>query len=178
MTTMVIALDLANAEHAQALAQFITLATQVGAQFQVGVGAPAPAPAPVQDAPEPEPEPVREYKPTHDVVLALVADKAYVHCTTLDGKFVGESGVRKAVNARIRKAGGVWDQTHKAYKFPSAKAASNYVAGETDAAIKARTPEGAEPDASAFPDGYFALVTAEQWQAQRDAAAARKARKG
>lgn len=152
MTTMVIALDLTNADHASALAQFIMLATQVGAQFQVGVGASqAPAQA---DAPAPAPAPKREYEPTHDVVLALVVDKAHVSYTTLEGKYVGESGIRKALNARIRKAGGVWDGERKAYKFPS--------------------PE----DAQAFAGDGKVTVTAEEWQAQRDRAAAKAASKG
>lgn len=169
MTTMVIALDLTNTEHAQALAQFIVLATQIGAQFQVGVGA-AQA-----DAPAPAPAPQREYEPTHDVVLRLVVDKAHVTYTAVNGGYVGESGIRKALNARIRKAGGVWDDERKAYKFPSPEAAQEYATSETIEASKA-SDEAVEAIGAGAHD--VAVVTAEQWQAQRDRAAAKAARKG
>lgn len=175
-TIVALAVDFTQASHASAFAQIITLATQAGIPVQVGVGASAPVAQ--ADAPaNAQAQAPKAYEDVHDVALRLVVDKAYVSYASLAGKYVGESGVRKALNARIREAGGVWDADRKAYKFASAKAANKFAETASNAAVDAS--EDAKRAMLEDADTHWvALVTAQEWQAQRDKAAARKAKKG
>lgn len=93
----------------------------------------------------------REYAAVHDVECVYhVADNGGVTYTTPDGKYVAESGVRKCVNAKLRSLGGVWDKDARVWTLPT----DNRPA-----------------------DGATVTVTAEEWQAARDAAAARAAKR-
>lgn len=171
MTVIAIAIDFANVAHAQAFAQIAALAAQNGMALQVGVGAPAPAPAPAPVAQEPatQVKAPKAYKPTEDRLVRLVVDKTLVSVTTLDGKFEGVNGVRKTVNARIRKAGGVYDQAVKAYRFTKSANAKAFAVEQTTAANE-HMPEAVTAALSnaECKTEYVALVTAAEWQAFRD----------
>ena len=135
--------DITCTEHLQALA---TLA-QAGIKVTLGDASASPA---ASDKPAKASKP-REYAAVHDVTCVWhVADNGGVTYTHADGSYVGESGVRKVLNARLRSLGGVWDKDNRVWVLP------------TDA-----RPE----------DGSAADVTAEEWQAARDAAAARAAKR-
>lgn len=172
MTVIAIAIDFANVAHAQAFAQIAALAAQNGMALQVGVGASAPAPATAVAQPTAEVKAPKTYAPTEDTLVRLVVDKTLVKAVTLDGKFIGASGVRKVVNARIREAGGAWDAEHKAYKFTKSAKAIAFAEQET---LNAVGVKGESVVTAECP--YVALVTAEQWQAQRDRAVARAEKK-
>ncbi len=75
------------------------------------------------------PAPKQSQTPTERAgeVCMWVRDGAYVSTATAGGKFVGRSGIRKILNARIRKAGGTYDKAHKAYKFPNEQNAIDFV---------------------------------------------------
>ena len=135
-------IDITNTAHLTALA---TLA-QAGITVTLGESAaPASGKAPAK-ASKP-----REYAACHDMTCIWhVADNGGVTYTHADGSYVGESGVRKVLNARLRSLGGTWDKDARVWILP------------TDA-----RPE----------DGSAADVTAEEWQAARDAAAARAAKR-
>lgn len=171
-TIVALAVDFANTDHVSALAQIMALATQAGIAIQVGVGASASAVS--------ESKPARERKPladTADTFVRLAIDGKHVTFQTPDGKYLGTAGIRKVMNARVKDGGATWDADKKAWAFKSAQAARKWAVAQADAAVKALTPEGQEPDASKFPEGDFALVTAREWADQREKAQARAERK-
>lgn len=75
------------------------------------------------------PAPKQSQTPTERAgeVCMWVREGVYVSTATAGGKFVGRSGIRKILNARIRKAGGTYDKAHKAYKFPNEQTAIDFV---------------------------------------------------
>lgn len=77
------------------------------------------------------PAPKQSQTPTErgGEVCMWVRDGAYVSTATAGGKFIGRSGIRKILNARIRNAGGKYDKAHKAYKFQTEQAAIDFVNG-------------------------------------------------
>ena len=132
----------------------------------IDASAPAPAPAPVSvsvaSAPTPEVAPTREYAPVHDVRVTLVLDGTGIRVGTYAdgdkaGKYVGESGIRKACNAHLRATGGAWNADRKAYVYKSKKAAQD--------AYEVLAEDG------------VILIKASEWQEQRDRAAARKSKR-
>jgi len=93
----------------------------------------------------------RTYAAVHDVTCVWhVADNGGVTYTYADGSYVSESGVRKCINAKLRGLGGVWDKNARVWVLP------------TD-----NRPQ----------DGESVTVTAEEWQAARDKAAERAAKR-
>lgn len=129
-------------------AHLTALATLAQAGITVTLGESA-SPA-ASDKPAKASKP-RTYAAVHDITCVWhVADNGGVTYTHADGSYVCESGVRKVLNARLRSLGGTWDKNARVWVLP------------TDA-----RPE----------DGSAADVTAEEWQAVRDAAAARAARR-
>lgn len=93
----------------------------------------------------------RTYAAVHDITCVWhVADNGGVTYTHADGSYVGESGVRKVLNARLRSLGGTWDKDARMWVLPT----DNRPA-----------------------DGSAADVTAEEWQAARDKAAERAAKR-
>ena len=77
------------------------------------------------------PAPKQSETPTERTgeVCMWVREGTYVSTATAGGKFIGRSGIRKILNARIRNAGGKYDKAHKAYKFPNEQAAIDFVNG-------------------------------------------------
>lgn len=75
------------------------------------------------------PAPKQSQTPTERAgeVCMWVRDGVHVSTATAGGKFVGRSGIRKILNARIRKAGGTYDKAHKAYRFPNEQSAIDFV---------------------------------------------------
>lgn len=142
--------DLTNVSHAQIFAQVCALASQANVPTQVG--APTQAPTPVS-APVCAPAP-KAYAPAEDVQCAWVQDKTKVSYTLTDGKYVGQTGARKTLNARLRNAGATYDTSAKAWKFATSKKAEEFVASTS------------------------ALVTAAEIEAVRTKAAERAAKKG
>ena len=96
----------------------------VGAGFPVGK-------AVVAEAHTVAPAPKQSETPTERTgeVCMWVREGAYVSTATAGGKFIGRSGIRKILNARIRNAGGKYDKAHKAYKFQNEQAAIDFVNG-------------------------------------------------
>ena len=144
--------DLTNVSHAQIFAQVCALASQACVPMQMG--APTQAPTLVStpvSAPAPAP---KAYEPASDVQCAWVHDKTKVTYTLTDGKYVGQTGARKTLNARLRNAGATYDASAKAWKFATSKKAEEFVASAS------------------------ALVTAAEIEAVRTKAAERAAKKG
>lgn len=75
------------------------------------------------------PAPKQSQTPTERAgeVCMWVREGVHVSTATAGGKFVGRSGIRKILNARIRKAGGTYDKAHKAYRFSNEQAAIDFV---------------------------------------------------
>ena len=147
----------------------------------IDASAPASAPAPVSvsvaSAPAPEVAPTREYKACEDTLVRLDVDGKYVVYTTADGKYLGTSGIRKACNARLRKVA-TYDSARKAWAFKSAKAAMAWCETETVAANDVHDEGVTAMLTSTEPITHWVmLITASEWQAQRDRAAARKSKK-
>ena len=138
--------DLTNPTHAQVFAQVCALTSQAGVPMQVmgtsvsDTGAQAqvstPAPAP------------KVYAPAEDVQCKWVQDGMYVSYTLEDGKYAGQTGVRKTLNARLRGANAEYVAEKKAYKFASKKAAEKFVA-ETSALVSASDIESVRAKAQA-----------------------------
>lgn len=138
--------DLANVTHATAFAQICALATQAGVPMQVGTsttGTQAQASTPTQTP--------KVYAPAEDVQCKWVQDKCKVTYTLEDGKYVGQTGARKTLNARLREAGATWDASAKAWKFASSKKASDFVAN-TSALVSASDIEAVRAKAQARAD--------------------------
>lgn len=131
-----------------AFAELMSFIAQHGISATIG-GETAPAQA---TAPAPAKKP-RKLEDVHDVECAWVVNDKAVAYTTSDGKYVGETCVRRELNARIREAGASWDKDARRWEFKSAAAAKK------------------------FAESASATVTAEQWQARRDAAAERHAKR-
>ena len=127
-TTVLFQFDFTNPVHAQLFASVVG----AGVPMQrVGAGVSTPTPAQVST---PVSTPVAEpkvYAPAQDVLCTWVVDKTHVSYTLVDGKYVGQSGVRKSLNARLRNAGAEWNADKKAWKFASAKKAQDFVSADT-----------------------------------------------
>ena len=131
-----------------AFAELMSFIAQHGISATIGAEtAPAQATAP---APAKKP---RKLEATHDIECVWTIDGKSVAYTTADGKYVGETCVRRELNSRIREAGATWNKDARRWEFKSAAAAKK------------------------FAESASATVTAEQWQARRDAAAERHAKR-
>lgn len=127
-------------------AELMTFIAQHGVSATIGgetasVQAPATAKKP------------RKLEATHDIECVWTIDGKSVAYTTADGKYVGETCVRRELNGRIREAGAAWNKDARRWEFKSAAAAKK------------------------FAESASATVTAEQWQARRDAAAEKHAKR-
>ena len=165
-------IDLTNVAHVSALASIAQACAEAGIALQTlptSVGATAPTPTQAQ-APVPAPK-ERKLADTCDTLvgITLVSDRK-CRFTTLDGKYLGIAGVRKAMNARIRNHA-QWSSDDRAWVFSSAEACNKWIAAQAEAALEHMG------DDAEIPEGDFALVTAEEWDAIRSKAEARKARK-
>lgn len=137
-------LDMSNLEHLKALAAL----AQAGITVTLGESA-SPA---ASDKPAKAAKP-KAYAEVHDVdCMYHVNANGGVTYTYADDKqsYVGESGIRKCVNAKLRALGGVWDKDARVWILPT----DNRPA-----------------------DGKIVTVLAAEWQAARDAAAARAAKR-
>ena len=168
--------DFTNTTHTQAFAQMCAIATQAGVPMQV-MGAYMNTGACVSDmgtqaqASTPTPTP-KVYAPAEDVACQWLVDKTRVTYALADGKYAGQTGVRKTLNARLRNAGAEWDADKKAWVFKSTAAAKKFV--EADVSAHYDTLDGIE-----YP--YPTLVTAQEIEGVRAKAQARaekKANKG
>lgn len=99
------------------------------------------------------PAPAQYLPPAGDVACMYVRDGRYVTAALAGGAYIGRTGIRRIMQARIREGGGKWDQTHRAYVFADAATAQAFV-------------KSADP-----------TVTAAQWEAYRQAAAEKAQRK-
>lgn len=128
---------------------------QVGIVYELReqVNMPVLPPVPTQ-APEPE----RTLEPATDVACKWVLKDNTVTYTTEDGKFIGQPSVRKALKARLRKAGFEYD---------------------ADAKVWALTKNGKRDckGAQAFVNATSSLVTANEIEELRAKAVARKAKR-
>jgi len=138
-TTVLFQFDFANPVHAQLFASV----AGAGVPMQM-LGVSVPTPTPVS-TPVAEP---KVYAPAEDVACVWVADKTKVSYTLADGKYVGQTGVRKTLNARLRDAGATYDATAKAWKFASSKKAQEFV-DNTSALVSASEIEAVRAKAQA-----------------------------
>ena len=144
--------DFTNPVHAQLFTQVCAQCTSAGIPMQMHdfTSAPvAPVPTPVS-TPAPAP---KTYAPAEDVQCQWVQNKTLVTYTLADGDYVGQTGARKTLNARLRNAGAEWIADKKAWKFASTKKAEEFIASTS------------------------ALVTAQEIEAVREKAAQRAAKK-
>ena len=135
-------LDLTNPAHATWMAQALASATPLGVTFTMGTDVPAPTQV---STPVAEP---KTYAPAQDVQCVWVQDKTKVSYTLADGKYVGQTGARKTLNARLREAGATYDASVKAWKFASSKKAEEFVTN-TSALVTAAEIEGVRAKAQA-----------------------------
>ena len=139
--------DVTNPTHAQLFAQMCAQCASVGVPMQMHDLAPvgvAPTPVPVS-TPVVAP---KVYEPATDVQCKWVQEKNYVSYTLADGKYVGQTGARKTLNARLRTAGAEYNAEKKAYKFASTKKAEEFVAN-TSALVSASDIEAVREKAQA-----------------------------
>ena len=137
--------DLTNPMHQNTFAQICALASQVGVPMQMNAPMPVATSTPIASAPTTTP---KVYDPAVDVQCAWVVDKTKVSYTLADGKYVGQTGVRKTLNARLRDAGATYDTTVKAWKFASSKKAQEF-ADSTSALVTASEIEDVRAKAQA-----------------------------
>ena len=135
------AADSCFAELMAFIAQHSLSATIGGQTAEQQVQTPAPAKKP------------RKLEDVHDVQCAWTIDGKSVAYTTADGKYVGETCVRRELNSRLREAGAVWNKDLRQWEFKSPASAKK------------------------FAESVSATVTAQQWQARRDAAAQKHAKR-
>jgi len=136
-TTVLFQFDFANPVHAQLFASVVG----AGVPMQmVGADAPTPVTKPVSEP--------KVYAPAEDVQCVWVQDKTRVAYTLADGKYVGQTGARKTLNARLRESGATWDASAKAWKFASTKKAEEFVAN-TSALVTAAEIEAVRAKAQA-----------------------------
>ena len=163
--------DFANPVHAQIFAQVCAQCTSASVPMQmhdfasVSATSVAPTPTPVS-TPASTP---KEYAPATDVECAWVLNKTLVTYTLADGKYAGQTGVRKTLNARLRSAGAEWNAEKKAWAFKSSKAALAFV--ESDVAAHYDTLDGISVE-------HPTLVTAQEIESVREKAQARASKKG
>lgn len=133
--------DLSNPLHANAFAQVLALATQANVPMQVGVGGKQTN---IEEQNTPTPT-QKTYAPACDVACVWVVDgtkvsyeleKGVVSKDGKENKYVGQSGVRKTLNARLREGGATWDSEKKVWKFAS-KAKAETFAQNTSALVTA-----------------------------------------
>lgn len=141
---MLVQLNIAASD--PAFAELMTFIAQHGVSATIGgetasVQAPAPAKKP------------RKLEEVHDVTCQWTINGKSVAYTTADGKYVGETCVRRELNSRIREAGAVWNKDARQWEFKSPASAKK------------------------FAESVSATVTAQQWQARRDAAAEKHAKR-
>lgn len=138
-TTVLFQFDFTNPTHAQLFASVVG----AGVPMQmIGTGTSVPTQV---STPVAEP---KVYAPAEDVQCAWVQDKTKVSYTLADGKYVGQTGARKTLNARLREAGATWDASAKAWKFASTKKAEEFVAN-TSALVTAAEIEAVRAKAQA-----------------------------
>lgn len=124
--------DLTNPAHEELFKNLCVQCASAGVPVQMGATPVAPTPTPVS-TPAPAP---KTYAPAEDVQCVWVHDKTRVSYTLADGKYAGQTGVRKVLNARLRNAGAEYNAEHKAYVFKSTKAAEKFIA-DTSALVTA-----------------------------------------
>ena len=181
--------DFTNTTHTQAFAQMCAIATQAGVPMQV-MGAYMNTGACVSDmgtqaqASTPTPTP-KVYAPAEDVACQWLVEGTKVSYTLTDGKYVGQTGVRKTLNARLRNAGATWDASAKVWKFASKAKAEKFAHEDSYAHIPGDTPEAkaqwVSDNFETRPDMLYTLVTAQEIEGVRAKAQARaekKANKG
>lgn len=142
--TVLFSFDFSNPVHAQLFAnvvgagvpmQMLGADTSVsGAQSQTQVSTPKTV--------------TKTYDPAVDVACKWVQNKTGVTYTLADGKYVGQAGARKTLNARLRSAGATWDGEKKVWKFASTKKAEEFVAN-TSALVSAQEIEEVRAKAQA-----------------------------
>ena len=171
--------DLANPVHASVFAQVCALTTQANVPMQVGVGASTPAtPVSSVNVASAPVETPKTYAPAEDVACKWVQDKSRVTYTLADGKYVGQTGVRKTLNKRLKDGGATWDGEKKAWTFKSSKAAEAFVSKDHYAHVPGDTPEAkAQWLAENSIEGYYTVVTAAEIEAVRAKAEARAQKK-
>lgn len=147
--------DFTNPSHAQLFAHVYAQCVSAGVPVQMSELASVPvAPVSTPVPVTPVATPTKSYAPATDVQCVWVVDKTKVSYTLADGKYVGQTGARKTLNARLRDAGATYDATAKVWKFASSKKAEDFVAKTS------------------------ALVTAQEIEAVREKAQARALKKG
>lgn len=141
-STVLFQFDFSNPVHAQMFASVVGAGVpmqMLGAGVS-GVDTQAQANTPVSEP--------KTYAPAEDVECKWVQDKTKVSFTLADGKYAGQTGVRKTLNARLRKAGATYDASAKAWKFVSTKKAEEFVAN-TSALVTAQEIEEVRAKAQA-----------------------------
>lgn len=139
--------DIDLANNAQLFTDIVSKLATAGISITTG-----DAPASQTTTPE-KPKKAHKLESVHDVVLKWVSDGTSVSYTTADGKYVGEICVRRVMNGRLRTAGATWDKDARKWVFASKDAVKAFVTSTS------------------------AVVTANEWQAQRDKAAERAAKR-
>lgn len=160
--------DFTNPTHTQVFAQVCALATQAGVPMQVMGAGVSDMGTQVQASTPTQTQAPKVYAPAEDVACQWLVDKTRVTYALANGKYAGQSGVRKTLNARLREAGATWDADKKAWVFKSTAAAKKFV--EADVCAHYDTLDGIE-----YP--YPTIVTAQEIEAVRAKAQARAEKK-
>ena len=141
-----------NPIHNEVFKQMTALAVQYGVPMQTMVGSNVSttvSESMIQSAsPTPESKIQKTYAPATDVQCKWVQDKNRVSYTLADGKYVGQTGARKTLKARLRAAGAEYDASTKSWKFTTSKKAADFVAN-TSALVTAADIENVRAKAQA-----------------------------
>ena len=141
-TTVLFQFDFTNPVHAQLFASVVG----AGVPMQMmGAGVSESTPQTEVNAPVVK---AKVYAKAEDVSCVWVQDKTKVSYTLADGKYVGQTGARKTLNARLRNAGATYDASAKVWKFASSKKAEEFVAN-TSALVSAQEIEDVRAKAQA-----------------------------
>ena len=173
-TTVLFQFDFNNPVHAQLFANVVGAGIPmqlIGTGVQTPVTTQESTPEPTQVS-----KPVAEtktYAPAEDVLCTWDVDKTKVTYTLADGKYAGQSGVRKTLNARLRNAGAIWDADKKAWKFASSKKANEFVRADMAQYCDRKDVLAVDPTVALYPT----VVTAAEIEAVRAKAQARAEKK-